>query len=192
MGLPERILRRGRNLWADRVARKRGCVDFVLASGMTKEQAWAWEVSMIARCRASGANLANQTAGGPGFRRKHSKRAREKISSVQLGKVQTPESNALRSAALKGIPRPWVSTAMKGVPKSAEHIRKVVEANSRPEAKARQIAGASKPKSEDHKRKLKARQERLRALAVKFGIRPGLGFRNVLDHPDYGKESPCE
>lgn len=127
----------------------------VLRSGLTWEEACAWEMLYIARWGRKDlgtGTLHNRTDGGEGLKGLiRTAEHRAKISAAKQGQCHTPEAKAKMSAASKGRTatpetRAKLSAIRKGKSHTPEHRAKIAAANKgktrTPEQRARMSAAA--------------------------------------------------
>jgi hypothetical protein len=79
----------------------------MVATGLTEDEAFSFEIERIAFWRGLGFDLANQTHGGDGVSGlKMSNKAKAKMSAAKIGKKQDPDAVARRIAPLFGRKQP--------------------------------------------------------------------------------------
>lgn len=103
--------RQGRNPYWRAVANKHGYVTRIVMSADDEDLAFLAEMELIDKHRRMGVRLTNLTDGGEGM----------------SGFKMPPDAIERRAAKQKGQKRPSVSALLSGVPKSAEHRRKLSE-----------------------------------------------------------------
>lgn len=121
---------RNRNAHWHRIVSKHGLLVEIVARWESEDDAFAHEKLLIASHRKEGVELCNYTDGGDGpSGYKHTDETRSKLSSMQIGKIISPEHRLKLSIAGKGRivssdAREKISQAQKGRKHSAERNKR--------------------------------------------------------------------
>jgi hypothetical protein len=141
--------------WKRIVAKAGGFSVRIVVDNVEEDFAFLVEMERIDQLRRIGAKLCNMTAGGEGlYGLKHSEETKRKMSASQRG-----ENHNMFGKQHSDETRRLMSVAKRGKPKTAEHARKVAEANkgqkrSEETRKKQSELKLGKKLSDEHKRRM--------------------------------------
>lgn len=175
--------RKSRNPHWRNIVAKNGLIVVKHAEGLTQDEAFDLEVEMIAKFRAAGVALVNQTNGGEGksgFTYTMSDDHKRAIGDAQRGVPKSPESVAKVAAALRGRKHTKEHKAKIGAASKGNQYRKGTKHSTETKAKIA-AAGIGRKKSSEaieksaaaHRGVPKSPEHRAKISESLKGISPG-------------------